>query len=129
MYALVDEAGGIADDEVRAQVEDRLLARRPGRSPGEFRTAVRRAVLRADADAAKTRAERARADTYVRTRPAQTDTAWLDAHPPAEDALAIAWSWTRQPPPCVGRASPALPTSCGLPLSRHRSGRRSPPVS
>ncbi len=35
------------------------------------------------------RAQKARTDLWVRTSPADTDTAWLDAHLPAEDAAAI----------------------------------------
>jgi hypothetical protein len=88
MTALLDEAGSCRGGQA-ARVEAAVLARGRRASPGQFRAAVRRTVLRIDAQAARERAAAARADQYVRVGPSQTDTAWLDAHLGAEDAIAI----------------------------------------
>ncbi len=88
MNAVLEEAGDCAPEHAAA-VERAVLERGGRGTPGRFRLAVRRAVLRIDAQGAADRAARARADQWVRISPALTDTAWLDAHLTAEDALAV----------------------------------------
>jgi hypothetical protein len=56
-------------DEKRAEVEERVLARAEGKSRTQLRVAARRAVLRADADAAIKRAAAAIHDREVRLYP------------------------------------------------------------
>jgi Domain of unknown function (DUF222) len=86
--AMVMETTDMAPPD-RATVEQCVLARGPRATPTAFREAVRRAVLRVDSAAALARRERARADRFVRIAPADFDTAWVDAHLPAETAVAI----------------------------------------
>jgi hypothetical protein len=88
LTAMLDEAGSCRGEQA-ARVEAAVLARGRRSTPGQFRAAVRRTVLRIDAPAARARAEQARADQWVKVSPADTDTAWLDAHLGAEDAMAI----------------------------------------
>jgi hypothetical protein len=88
LLTMVEETA-LCDPEAARKVEAAVLEGGRRGSRGEFRRALRRAVLRHDAEGAKARADEARADLYVRSGPASTDTAWLDAHLRAEDAAAV----------------------------------------
>ena len=88
MNAMLDEAGACAPAQAAA-VQAAVLSKGGRGTAGQFRRAVRRTVLRLDAAAASDRAGAARADQWVRIGPAMTDTAFVDAHLGAEDAVAI----------------------------------------
>lgn len=62
---MVDQLGGLRD-ELRPDVEARLLAKASGRTAAQLREAARRAVLRADASAAAKRLAQALRDRFVR---------------------------------------------------------------
>lgn len=86
--AMSDETVG-CDDEHAAAVESAVLERGRRATPGRFGQAVRRAVLTADPEAARQRAQRARDELDVQTSPRDTDTATLQAHMQADDAAAV----------------------------------------
>ncbi len=62
--AVIDGVAGLAPPLARA-VEDKVLARAPGQTPGELRAAVRRAVAAADPRAASRRRREAEKDARV----------------------------------------------------------------
>src|SRR4051794_30093616 len=68
--AMADLVGPVKD-EVRAEVEERLLARAEGKTVAQFKAAARRAVLCADAAAAAWRLAAAIRDRSVRAFPGQ----------------------------------------------------------
>ncbi len=75
--------------EHTAQVEQQVLAKAGQQTPGQLRTAARRAVLTADPTAAQKRAERARRERGVRMWPEPDGMATLSAYLPAEDAVGV----------------------------------------
>ncbi len=66
--ALAQLTSGLEDDTAQA-VQDRVLARMPGQSASVTRQAIRRAVVRADPDAAAKRHQHERARRHVELRP------------------------------------------------------------
>jgi hypothetical protein len=88
LNALVNETAGCSD-EVAATVTADLLAEGGLDSLARFRRQARRAVLRHDPDGAAQRTAERRRDVFARTRGASGDTAWVEAHLPAEDAQAV----------------------------------------
>ena len=65
------------------------LAKARQQTPGQLRTAARRAVLTADPTAARKRTERARRERGVRMWPEPDGMATLSAYLPAEDAVGV----------------------------------------
>ncbi|MBV9141971.1 MAG: DUF222 domain-containing protein [Pseudonocardiales bacterium] len=82
------ETANLAEEHTAA-VERQVLARARGQTPGQLRAATRRAVLTADAAAARKRAERARRERGVRMWPEPEGMATLSAYLPAEDAVGV----------------------------------------
>jgi hypothetical protein len=76
-------------DEHTAAVETKVLAKARQQTPGQVRVATRRAVLRADPDAARKRAEQARRERGVRVWPEPEGMATLSAYLPAADAVGV----------------------------------------
>ena len=75
--------------EHTALVEQQVLTKARQQTPGQLRTAARRAVLTADPTAARKRAERARRERGVRMWPESDGMATLSAYLPAEDAVGV----------------------------------------
>lgn len=84
---LVDELGNLDDDE-RADLERRMLDA-ADQSATSFQRAVRRLRETRDADHAADRHRRAREGRQVTCQPGRDGMAWLVAHLPAAEALAI----------------------------------------
>ncbi len=85
---LADVLGSVRDDEVRAGLEERLLAHAPGRTAAQLRVAARRTVLRADAQALAERAVLAVRDRQVRLFPGDDGMATFAATMPEPLAAA-----------------------------------------
>jgi hypothetical protein len=75
--------------EHTARVEQQVLAKARQQTPGQLRTAARRAVLTADPTAARKRAKQARRERGVRMWPEPDGMATLSAYLPAEDAVGV----------------------------------------
>lgn len=86
--SLVGEAAA-CPAQARAQIEAAVLAGGRRSTPSQFRQVARRAVLRIDAENARTQAQRARDQVYVATHRGSDDTAFLEGFLPGEDGLAI----------------------------------------
>ncbi|WP_309713678.1 DUF222 domain-containing protein [Pseudolysinimonas sp.] len=84
---LVDELGGL-DDHERDEIERHMLDA-ADQSVASFQRAVRRLRETRDADQAVDRHRRAREGRQVTCQPARDGMAWLVAHLPAAEALAI----------------------------------------
>lgn len=84
---LIDELGNLDDDE-RADLEQRMLDA-ADQSATAFQRAVRRMRETRDADQAADRHRRAREGRQVTCQPGRDGMAWLVAHLPAAEALAI----------------------------------------
>jgi len=98
-------------DEKRAEVEERMLARAEGKSRTQVRVAARRAVLRADADAAIKRAA-AIHDREVRLYPGDDGMGSLSITLPVPVARACLSAWLRNGcTPRSGRRRPAAGAS------------------
>ncbi len=82
---LAQLTSGIEDDAAQA-VEARVLSRMPGQSPAVTRQAIRRAILRADPDAAAKRYRYQRARRRVELRPEDDGMATLSFYLPADVA-------------------------------------------
>lgn len=83
---IVAEGTECLDAEKRAGVLDRVLPGAGSMAPGRLRAAVDRAVISADPDAAKNRAEQARHDRQVRLQKLSDDMSRLAADLPADKA-------------------------------------------
>lgn len=86
-HILIDELGNL-DDDARADLEQRMLDA-ANQSATAFQRAVRRLRETRDADQAADRHRRARAGRHVTCQPGRDGMAWLVAHLPAAEALAI----------------------------------------
>jgi hypothetical protein len=86
--AIAEETATLAPEHL-AHVQDRVLAGADRQTSGQIRAAARRAVARADADALRRRAERAREGRHVRMIPEPDGMATLSAYLPAADAVGI----------------------------------------
>ncbi|WP_433275667.1 DUF222 domain-containing protein [Pseudonocardia xinjiangensis] len=75
------------DPEASAAVERKVLPRAPEQTTGQLRAAVRRAVLRADSEAAARRHERKRRERAVVLYPERDGMATLSATLPAAEAV------------------------------------------
>jgi hypothetical protein len=84
---LIDELGALDDDE-RAHIEQQMLDA-ADQSAATFQRAVRRLRETRDADQAADRHRRAREGRQVTCQPGRDGMAWLVAHLPAAEALAI----------------------------------------
>ncbi len=92
--ALAQLTTGLDDDAART-VQDRVLPRMPGQSAAATRQAVRRAILRADPEAAADRHRYQRTRRRVELRPEDDGMATLTAYLPAPTAHALMTTLTR----------------------------------
>ncbi|EFQ82356.1 hypothetical protein HMPREF0063_12518 [Aeromicrobium marinum DSM 15272] len=86
--AVVQETKRLGPDD-RVLIDAELVKVLPGLTPGRARKATRRLVIRIDAEAAKQRAERARADQRVSLFPDADGVAVLVVRGPAEQLVAV----------------------------------------
>jgi hypothetical protein len=84
-------AGATEDlsDEVTAKVQERVLRRAPGQTPGEFRASVRRAVAQFDRKDQAQRHREAVAERRVVHEPAADGMSWLSAYLPTDGAVSV----------------------------------------
>ncbi|MFN8147899.1 MAG: DUF222 domain-containing protein [Candidatus Nanopelagicales bacterium] len=74
---LVSGTRHVTDPHVLAALQDRLLPKAKRRTPGQFRTDIRKAVADLDAERAAERVARARAERFVSYRPLDDGMAFL----------------------------------------------------
>jgi Domain of unknown function (DUF222) len=86
---ILDAETANLSQEHTTQVEQQVLTKAQQQTPGQLRTATRRAVLTTDPAAAQQRAERARRERGVRMWPEPDGMATLSAYLPAEDAVGV----------------------------------------
>ncbi|MFN2625666.1 MAG: DUF222 domain-containing protein [Mycobacteriales bacterium] len=82
-------AVGTVDAPVARAAEEQVLPRHADRTPGELATALTRAVARVDADGFARRHQRAAAQADVELIPDADAMAWISAHMPLQDAVAV----------------------------------------
>jgi len=132
---ILAEATGDLPDQVAAKVQEKVLRRGPGQTPGEFRACVRRAVAHVDR---KDHAERHRdavAERRVVPEPAPDGMSWVHLYLPEDGAAVVlaavnAWATPTGPDDTrsldqrradaavelamAGLATPGVPSAHGL---------------
>ncbi|WP_344015525.1 HNH endonuclease signature motif containing protein [Pseudonocardia xinjiangensis] len=86
---IIAEACTDLHPDAAAAVEQKVLARAPQQTTGQLRAALRRAVLRADSEAAARRRERKRRERAVVLYPERDGMATLSATLPAAEAVGV----------------------------------------